>query len=131
VEKRFLGPAAKERLFWLTRLTVSLGLTPFPGDDVLVKLSRKINLEYRMQFWQQQDHPPLLLLDGELESEKDRVFLNELFHRMTSPVSYQTIPFADHYLNSTGLGRVVFYDNRAVELCLKWVMDWLMGEMSD
>jgi pimeloyl-ACP methyl ester carboxylesterase len=116
VEKRFLAPAAKERLFWLTRFTVSRGLAP---------------LEYRLQFWQQRDHPPLLLLDGELEEKKDRAFLEELFHRMTSPVKYQTVPFADHYLNSTGLGGMVFYDRCATEVCVQWVMDWINGEVSN
>jgi pimeloyl-ACP methyl ester carboxylesterase len=131
VEERFLGPAAKERLFWLTRFAVSRGLKHFPDEHFVVKFSREFNLEYRLQFWQQHDHPPLLLLDGQLESEKDRAFLEELFHRMTPPVSYKTIPFSDHYLNSAGLCRLVFYDNRAIELCVQWVVDWIMGEMSN
>ena len=125
VEERRLGRSARETLRWQARFTVARGLRPWPGLTVVSEVWRRLSLEYQVAFWQHPNHVPLLLLDGEIESLEDRQFLEALATQLAPPVSYRTVPAADHYLNTAGWGPWVIYDERAVETCVTWIMEWI------
>jgi pimeloyl-ACP methyl ester carboxylesterase len=79
-------------------------------------------------------HKPLLLLDGGLESEEDRRFLRDYYHRITQPKRYVTIPSADHYSNTTtfhaGLRALIpfrldLYDKDVVDRTVAEIGRWI------
>ena len=125
VEQRFVGPSANESLFWRARFALARRLYPWPDAEFVRAVTRAVALEYRLENWQRNDHLPLLLIDGELESRRDRDFLESLAKRIGKSATYRTVPAADHYLNTTGIGRLAFYDSRAIDTCVRWIMEWI------
>ncbi|HJR62055.1 MAG TPA: flippase-like domain-containing protein [Gemmatimonadaceae bacterium] len=124
VEERFAGESAPDALFWRARFAVARRLESWPDAELVRAFSRAIALEFQTG-WERDGHPPLLLIDGAGEATRDREFLAMVAGRLAPPVEHRTIPRADHYLNSAGLGAVVLYDRAAVAACLELVRDWL------
>lgn len=127
VEERFIGAGAREGEFWRARFALARGLDPWPSLSFVQAVTRQVALECRRDDWQRDHHPPLLLIDGERESAGDRAFLAGLARTLTPPVDYRTVPGADHYLNCSGLGRLVCYDRRAVATSVAWIVEWITG----
>jgi hypothetical protein len=124
-EERCLSPSARETLRWQARFAIARRLGAWPPLTVTREVWRSLSLEYQLVFWREPNHVPLLLIDGELESLQDRRFLAALAAQLAPPISYRTVPAADHYLNTTGWGRWVIYDKHAVETCVSWIVEWL------
>ncbi len=124
VEERAIGVSAKEAAMWQARFALSRRLKGTPSPELMEAVSRATGLEYHMDYWKA-EHPPALLVDCEMESEADRAFLKDLAGRMSPPISYRTLPAADHYLNSGSFGRWVVVDRRAVDAFVAWTMEWL------
>lgn len=125
VEARALGPEAKEAAWLQARFALARRLRPWPAPELVRQVSRAVALEYHLDWWSRPGHVPLLLMDGEYESLADRRFLAELARRIAAPVWYRTVPCADHYLNTANCGGGVSYDRRAVDTCVRWILEWL------
>jgi len=125
LEERFLSGSAREGLQWLARFSTARRLRPWATMEIVRAVSRMVGLEYQVGAWQRPAHPPLLLIDGECESQVDRQFLAVLTQAMTPPLAHRTLPASDHYLNTAGLGPYVLYDRRAVETCVQWIVEWI------
>ncbi len=124
VEERAIGPSAKEAALWQARFAYSRRLKIAPPAELMGAVSRATSLEYHLDYWKA-EHPPALLVDCEKESAADRAFLKDLAGRMSPPVSYRTVPAADHYLNSGSFGPWTVVDRRAVDTFVAWTMEWL------
>lgn len=75
-------------------------------------------------------HPPILLIDGELEDPKDLLFLRDLYENITEPKAYITIKNADHYFgvrkeNEVELENIVTYWSAIVEALVGAIDDWI------
>lgn len=75
-------------------------------------------------------HPPILLIDGELENPKDLAFLKNLYEEITEPKAYVTIKNADHYFgvkreNDIELFSMVTYWSHIVDELVETIDDWL------
>lgn len=77
----------------------------------------------------QEGHKPILLIDGQLESEADRIYLKEFYEAISEPKGYATIPSSDHYANTRSLPgrlhRLALFDSRAVSQHVKAINRFL------
>jgi len=55
-------------------------------------------------------HPPILVIDGELEDPKDIAFLENLYEEITEPKAYVTIKNAEHYFGVKKENEIEFFD---------------------
>jgi pimeloyl-ACP methyl ester carboxylesterase len=71
-------------------------------------------------------HQPILLVDAEREAPDDLAFLRRLYRQMSAPKCYVTLPDANHYANSTEVGRLTVYDRRAVGALAETIHAWFL-----
>lgn len=96
--------------------------------DVVSKVIETHRVERAVEPLRSASHKPVLFLDGGLESEEDRASLASLVAGLAPPVRLFTVPNADHYLNTLGLGsneRFVISDRRAVDAALAEIVRFL------
>ena len=72
-------------------------------------------------------HAPLLLLDGGAEGPDTWRFLRLLYEKLPRPVSYYTIPGADHFCNTAGFGRLLVVDVPVIESLCEYLDVWLQS----
>lgn len=100
-------------------------------------ISRELFLSYRVpliidshaDYFTGDEHKPLLLIDGALENETDRAFLEALYETFTEPRSYVTLENADHYANIASIGPFIFYDTQVLDDLVKTIDTWLASEI--
>ncbi len=97
---------------------------PVP-DDVTLEARANLTLESHLDYFSRSNHKPLLLIDGALESEADREFLQDLCATISDPRECMTLPNADHYANVANLGSLVLYDERVIAQLVDEIDDWL------
>lgn len=73
-------------------------------------------------------HAPLLLLDGGAEGPDTWRFLRLLYERLPRPVSYYTIPGADHFCNTAAIGPLLVVDVPVIESLCEYLDVWLNHE---
>jgi pimeloyl-ACP methyl ester carboxylesterase len=78
-----------------------------------------------IQYFSSTNHKPLLLIDGGLESEDDRIFLQDYYAKITDPKSYVTIPKSDHYANTTAFLQFNLYDHTVVNETVVEINQWI------
>jgi pimeloyl-ACP methyl ester carboxylesterase len=73
------------------------------------------------------DHKPLLLIDGERESEEDRDYLRRFVEGTGGAVQYDTVAESNHYCNAKEFagGRWVLYDKQVVRATLDLIESWI------
>jgi pimeloyl-ACP methyl ester carboxylesterase len=77
----------------------------------------------------QTDHPPILLMDGELEPQADREYLEQYFQDLSEPKAYVTVSQSNHYFNTLReplLGFNIF-DRQGVEKAVE-IMDQFLQD---
>ncbi len=83
-------------------------------------------IDSNLDYFEDPDHKPLLLLDGELESESDREWLTEIAEQIGGDATHITLEGADHYANVAGVaGPLIIYDEPAFENLVDVVTGWL------
>ena len=75
-------------------------------------------------------HHPVLLVDGERESEEDKAYLRAYFESMVPPKAYHTLAGSDHYSNVGQLGCLVVYDEEVVDATVSLVDQWIMRTLA-
>ena len=70
------------------------------------------------------DHIPILLIDGGLEIEEDKIFLKATFENMTEPKRYVTVNNTRHYSNTTSIGDFMVYNDRIITETVNIIDDW-------
>jgi len=116
--ERFQDPADNEYFWQRARQTRQWVLeTDFPAwytKEIWLEDRLARNLERHLEILSRSPHKPVLLMDGELESEADRAYLRDYFERMAEPKTYVTVPRSNHYGNTvSGLG-LALYDREVI-----------------
>lgn len=127
--KRFFGPGAPNPDYPSHRMSRDMGVDPpIPRalfDPHLKAYVAEAVLDYPV-------HPPILLVDGALESPDDLAFLKDVATRMTGPKGYATIPGADHYFGTRpdqdGSASTPVYDTRVMDALVETIASWLKKE---
>jgi pimeloyl-ACP methyl ester carboxylesterase len=92
-----------------------MGLPSAIPAHVYLAYRATLPLENHLHYLSQPTHPPLLLLDGELEGREDQQFLQEIFSLTAGNKKYVTLTNADHYANVSNFGPLVIYDKVTVD----------------
>ncbi|MCA9928682.1 MAG: alpha/beta fold hydrolase, partial [Anaerolineales bacterium] len=79
-------------------------------DDVFQTYRMVLPLESHLDYFARLDHVPVLLVDGALESDADKDFLQTIFDDMQGEKVYRTLAHADHYANVANVGPLIVYD---------------------
>jgi len=116
-----LGNASKiqffrERFSQDRKLRVLINLTTF------LELASKGDNVYNDYFYE--GHVPILLMDGELESEEYKQFLRKTFKNITEPKRYITINDTGHYCNTTSIGNFMVYNDKVITETVNAIDDW-------
>ncbi len=93
-------------------------------DTTFLRYRMRLAIDNHIGYLQRPDHVPVLLMDGERDDPNDRAFLKAYYDRLAGPVRYVTVPEADHYLNTAGLGSCVVYDRDAMREAVGVMMDF-------
>ncbi|MFQ6009237.1 MAG: hypothetical protein ACE5K8_09855, partial [Candidatus Zixiibacteriota bacterium] len=90
-------------------------------------LERHLNndMKKHIGYFSQKQHKPLLLIDGELEDKKDKIYLQNYYDTITEPKKYVTIPKSDHYCNTIGVAGLVIYDRSVIIQTVNEIDQWL------
>lgn len=100
---------------------------PIP-TEVYLAYRPGLVIEGHKEYFAENFHVPILLIDGELEAEADRRFLQEAYEAMAGEKWYTTLPDADHYANVANFGPVVIYDEAALDGLVRAIDAFLLGE---
>jgi pimeloyl-ACP methyl ester carboxylesterase len=132
-QERF--PAEKEE--FVARFARDRRLAQKISVDLFAASHEPYILENTFNFFTTAGHKPLLLIDGALESEEDRKFLQAYSERMAEPKRYVTLDGTCHYLGVVGfevfervpfLRHAMVYDEGIVEHAVEVIESFLVEE---
>ena len=69
-------------------------------------------------------HVPILIIDGELEGEEDKLFLRNRFKNMTESKRYILLNDTGHYCNTTGIGNFMVYNDKIITELINDIDKW-------
>jgi hypothetical protein len=95
---------------------------------VYLQFRASLHIDNHIEELSRPGHKPLLLIDGELESEEDRTFLHELYEEISPPKGYLRLDNADHYANVAGFRALVVYDRKVLSQLVEGIDSWLKEE---
>ncbi len=122
--RRYEERVQNELAYFCRRFTRYMKLDQLLPAELYMQTIGSQLLESHLGTYATDSHVPLMLIDGERESLKDRQFLSDVSSTLSDSVKYTTIPDADHYANVAYFGRFVIYDRLAFELFLEEIADW-------
>lgn len=102
--------------------------------DIFLKIHEATFLAAVLDYFKGDHHQPILLIDGELESEPSKRYLDEHYGQMTQPKRFVRLEGTAHYLNVAGLeelhwlpglGSLVVYDRRTLNDALSAIDTFL------
>lgn len=82
-------------------------------------------LENFIDYFLKDEHVPILMIDGELESKEDREYLKNVYENIKNPVAYFTIPNTGHYGSTASFGKIIIYNNNVLEDFVNLINSWL------
>lgn len=97
-------------------------------EDMWVEGILRHNLKKYIHYFSQNWHKPLFLIDGELESEKDKLYLRNFFNEITEPKKYITLAHADHYCNTMAFLSFAFYDKKTITQVINEIDRWIIRQ---
>ncbi len=125
VEERISSEQGNEFDYFRRRLMRYMRLdTPIPAE-IYQEYSQSMQMENFSDYLMMPAHKPLLLIDGELESEADRIYLEKFFESIAEPKSYFTLSGTDHYASIANFGSIVFYDKKVADDLVDKITTWL------
>ena len=95
---------------------------PIPSET-FQEIYEAMFLDTALGYFKGERHQPVLLIDGELEREPGKRYLDEQYRQMTHPKSFIRLEDVAHYLSVSGLeelhripglGNLVVYDRRTL-----------------
>jgi alpha/beta superfamily hydrolase len=96
-KERFYGENAPDPDYPSSRISEDMKIRPPIPKDILDPHLKDYVAEVILDY---PVHPPVLLVDGEHESEEDLAFLRDVYEQMSEPKGYVTIQSADHYFGT-------------------------------
>lgn len=95
--------------------------------DMVYDYISSLTMENYIDYFNSHDHKPILLIDGQLESMNDRLFMKEYYSKITPPKAYVTIFNTDHYkdcINFAG-GKLLFFNKKKLSELIDIIDAWL------
>lgn len=86
--------------------------------------SLQVDLERYLPYLSGSRHPPVLLLDAELEPREDRDFLRRFYEQMSEPKEYRTLP-GDHYADTVGVLGLIVYRPATLTATVDAITGWI------
>lgn len=85
------------------------------------------NIDGILSYYMTPLHKPIFLIDGKLESKKDRQYLNDYFETISIPKKYSTIENTSHYFNTLHLfgSRILLYDQERIDYVINMIIESL------
>lgn len=126
IEERILNKDAPDREYFWKRNSLNRGLEePMPLDTFLSTVS-----QYKMLYnkYKVSDHIPIFLIDGELESYEDKLYLRNYFDELGEPKKYYTVNDSDHYLNTTSKSNFILYNSKVIDETVNAIDNWFTLE---
>ncbi len=93
--------------------------------DLWQKLSYGREMDSYIDYFSQKGHKPIFLIDGELETEKDRTYLKNYHLKIKEPKRYSTIKNSDHYGNTFMRKGIIFYNKKVIDDLASVIDSWL------
>jgi pimeloyl-ACP methyl ester carboxylesterase len=125
VYSRILSPVAPHQQYFHERFSLDRKLQHMLPIGVFLQVADSWKLENYLDYFSGNHHPPILLIDGALESKGDLSYLSDFSERISQPKLYVTIPNSDHYSNTMGIGPFIVYDARAFGQLVDVIDRWL------
>lgn len=125
VYSRILDPVAPNQQYFHERFSRDRKLQHMLPMEVFLKVAASWKLENYLDYFSGNHHPPILLIDGALESQEDLAYLRDFYERISQPKLYVTIPNSDHYSNTMEIGPFIVYDGRAFGQLVAVIDRWL------
>lgn len=130
-QERFFGENAPEPDWSRTRMSNDMKIHPPIPREIfnphLIDYVAEAILDFPV-------HPPILLIDGERESQKELAFLKEVYENMTEPKGYATIRAADHYFGTKrdqdGSSGDVRYDEETMTELIEVIDSWFQAKIA-
>lgn len=112
------------------RLSHEMGLSGNLETKMIISSIKNIFIDDFKQFYSQEEHTPLFLIDGELEDYRDKEFLAEFFQDIRARNKYQTFQNVSHYHNTINWdgGNLIAYDMKAISNLTESIDYWLKAE---
>jgi pimeloyl-ACP methyl ester carboxylesterase len=135
VLERLEDDADNERFWqWALRTRRRLYDRDFPAwytREAWMEDRRARNLERHLEILSRNPHKPVLLMDGEVESEADRAYLRGYFDLMIEPKAYVTVPRSNLYANTvSGMG-LAFYDREVIDRTIDEIVRFVESSDGD
>lgn len=102
--------------------------TPIPEwftADMFAERVQGGAMEEYLDYFSMNGHKPLMLVDGEHESEADKVYLEEYYAMLAKPRKFVRLRASDHYGNTAQSLGVIFYDKGVMHQLVSEVTQWL------
>jgi pimeloyl-ACP methyl ester carboxylesterase len=125
VQERMGIQNGSEIAYYQRRAMRYMELSQLVSVEVLLARTQALPLENHLAYFSEDGHKPLLLIDGTLESEEDRLFLQQSCDAMVQPKRCITLAGVDHYTNVANWGSVVIYERGPMEQLVSSIDEWL------
>lgn len=127
LEERFFSENAKDRKYFLERWQKDMNLTYELEFNIWKDVYQNLDLQKFIPLLKSNDHIPVFLIDGEMESGEDKEFLKNIFLQSNPPIDYWTVPSSNHYLNVKIEDEQLVYEGTAVKDFVIEVNKWLIN----
>jgi len=131
-----LADVEDREYFWMRarrtrRLNANAEFPAWFTAEQWLELSLRDAMEQHAEYFSTDGHKPLLLIDGERESEDDRSYLRRFAASIDEPKEYATIAESNHYCSAKEFagGRWIFFDREVVGETLDRIERWIRGQL--
>lgn len=109
------------------RVTRDMRLSGKVSVKLITNSIRSKIIDTNIVHYTKKGHKPLLLIDGELEDVRDKVFSRKLFSQVKPPNEYHTFKNVAHYHNTINWDgkSLILYDPHAIDELVKYINQWL------
>jgi hypothetical protein len=83
------------------------------------------DMEDYIEYFSQEGHKPVMLVDGELEAQEDKLYLERFADIVTNPKKFVRLKRSDHYCNTAQSLGLVFYDKGVMNQLVHEIVQWL------
>jgi pimeloyl-ACP methyl ester carboxylesterase len=70
-------------------------------------------------------HKPLMLIDGEREKDKNKMYLERFYSALAEPKKFVRLRRSDHYCNTAQSRGLVFYDKGVMNELVDHIINWI------
>lgn len=128
VQQKILDSSAPTREYLLTRFARHMHLASIPPVALCEESIRKRDISTYLEDLNARPHIPILLIDGSEEEQADRLFLKDVYQKLSPPKTYWSFPHSDHYLNTDFIFGHAVYSRRIVGLVALNIDRWLEND---